>query len=603
MRTGFDSFSKAATGPDRLHLRLLATTDLHAHLAPWDYLTDRPVATGLAQLAPLIRGLRDGTENCLLLDNGDFLQGSALGDWFARQGRSAVHPMVQAMNALGYDAGTLGNHEFSHGLPLLRAALAAVDFPVVSANLAGRDAPLAPPYVILERQFTDTSGNTRPFRIALTGFAPPQTVKWESLKLKGAVRATDILAAARAILPEIAAHRPDLTIALAHTGIGTAEEGEGMENAALALAALAGIDVLVTGHTHLTFPQAGEGLHGKPAVMAGFHGSHLGVIDLTLARSGAGWRIAAHEARALPAPPLPQGDPQIGTIALPAHHATQQWLARPLGRTERPLHSHFALLAPSAARSLVASAQAEHMRPEIPPALSHLPLLSAVASFRTGGRGGPANFTDIPAGPLLQRHASDLYLHPNTPVLLLVSGADVTDWLERAVILFNRIAADSRDTPLIRADLPGFDCDLIDGLSFAIDLSQPPRFDAGGALIDPDAHRILAPSVRGLPLRPDDRFLLVTNSYRAGSGVYPAADRPPVAGSNMPIRDILAAHIATHGLPPAPAETWGFSPLNGATVTFDTSPAATRHLPDIAHLRPEPLGPTGSGFLRFRLTL
>lgn len=581
----------------------MATSDLHAHLMPWDYLADRPAATGLAQLAPLIRRLRAETPNALLFDNGDFLQGSPLGDWFEAQPPTCPHPMVQAMNALGYDAGTLGNHEFSHGLPLLRAALAAARFPVVSANLALRDATLVPAFALIERQLTDTAGRPRALRIAITGFAPPQTAKWESMKLNGAITAADILPAARAILGQIAALKPDLTVALAHTGIAEALETAGMENAALPLAALAGIDVLVAGHTHLTFPLAAESLNGKPAVMPGFHGSHLGVIDLTLALDAKGWRIAAHKARALPTPAIPDPDPDLARLARPAHDGTLQAMRRPLALTRHPLHSHFALIAPTAAQSLVAEAQAAHFRAVLPETLAHLPLLSAVAPFRTGGRGGPTNVTDIPAGPVLQRHVSALYLHPNTPVLLMLTGAELADWLERAAILFHRIAPDSRDAPLIRDDIPGFDFDLIEGLSFTIDLSQPPRFDARGAQVA-DSRRITGLCHGGAPVAPDARFLLATNSYRAGGGSFPGTDRPPVATGSRPIRDLLADHIAARGIADtAPAPAWRFAPMQGATVTFDTGPNAATHIAEIAHLRPEPLGLTPQGFLRFRLSL
>ena len=119
----------------------------------------------------------------------------------------------------------------------------------------------------------------------------------------------------------------------------------------------------------------------------------------------------------------------------------------------------------------------------------------------------------------------------------------------------------------------------------------------------PDARRIIAPTVQGHPIRPDDRFLLVTNSYRAGSGVYPGSDRPPLATSATPIRDILATHIAARGMPQPTTESWRFAPMGGTTVLFDTAPEADRHMTEIAHLRPEPLGLTDKGFLRFRLTL
>lgn len=599
-----------------MQLRLLATCDLHAHLMPWDYVTDEPASLGLAQLAPLIRTLRDEVRNCILLDNGDFLQGSPLGDWQERHGKAA-HPMVVAMNALGYDAGTLGNHEFSHGLAFLERALSDARFPVVSANLGrGDGSPLVPAFVMLERTVTDTTGQDWPLRIAITGFAPPQTALWEALRLNGAVRSDDILTAAARTLAGLATERPDLTVALAHSGIGASVPHRNMENAAIPLASLPQIDVIVTGHTHLVFPDAqavdlpeaadatAGTIYGKPAVMAGFHGSHLGVIDLELTKGPQGWQVSSHRVRAVKSPAIPAADPELARLAAPEHHATVTAMRRPLGQTTRLLHSNFALVAPCATLRLIAQAQREHWKRHVPSRVAHLPLLAAVAPFRTGGRGGPDNYSHIPPGPILLRHISDLYSHPNTPVLLDLSGAEIADWLERAAIIFHQIAPGATDAPLIRPDIPGFDFDLIHGVSFRIDLSQPPRFDAKGTLIDTDAHRITALSLAGRPLAPEGRYLLATNSYRAGSAIYPGTGRPPVARSDLAIADLIASHVAAHStIDIGAGNVWGFAAMPGTTVLFETGPKAEHLAADIAQFRPEVLGKSTAGFLRFRLSL
>lgn len=599
-----------------MQLRLLATCDLHAHLMPWDYVTDKPANLGLAQLAPLIRTLRDEAQNCILLDNGDFLQGSPLGDWQERHG-TAAHPMVLAMNALAYDAGTLGNHEFSHGLAFLERALGDARFPVVSANLCrGDGGPLVPAFVMLDRTVTDTTGRDWPLRIAITGFAPPQTVLWEALRLDGAVRGEDILTAADRTLAELATEGPDLTVALAHSGIGASVPHRNMENAAIPLASRPQIDVIVTGHTHLVFPDAqavglpeaadatAGTIYGKPAVMAGFHGSHLGVIDLELTKGPQGWQVSSHRVRAVKSPAIPAPDPELARLAAPAHQATVTAMRRPLGRTTRRLHSNFALVAPCPTLRLIAEAQVAHWQDNLPPGFAAMPLLAAVAPFRTGGRGGPGNYSHIPPGPILLRHIADIYSHPNTPALLDLSGAEIADWLERAATIFHQIAPGAADAPLIRPDIPGFDFDLIHGLSFRIDLSQPPRFDAKGSLMDATARRIFQLSLAGRPLAPEGRYLLATSSYRAGSGIYPGTSRPPVARSDVPISDLIARHVETHGTIGIEAgEDWGFAPMPGTTVIFDTGPDAAEFRTDIPQLAPEVLGQTEAGFLRFRLSL
>lgn len=603
----------------RLGLRLLATSDLHMQIAPWDYLTDRPAPRrGLAMTARLIDTARAEVANSLLLDNGDFLQGSPLGDWVARQGRGRRHPMVAAMNALRYDAGTLGNHEFSHGLPLLRAALAEAAFPVVSANILDADGQgICPATCILDRLLCDEDGRRHPIRIGVTGFAPPQTMLWESRSTAGQLRSRDILDAARDAIAALRAAGADVIVALAHTGIDPAPPVAGMENAALPLAALDGIDALVLGHTHLTFPSATQvppaqgHLHGKPAVMPGFHGSHLGVIDLSLERHPQGWRVTGHRAHLRSLADLAKDTPAHRAVlraVAPTHRATRSWMASPLGHSNRPLHSHFSLIAPCDALRLVARAQARHVATRLQGTPhADLPLLSAVAPFKAGGRGGPGNYTDIPAGPLCLRHVADLYLHPNALVALRVTGAELADWLERAAALFHHVTPGGQDLPLIRDDMPSFDFDLIDGLRFAIDLSQPARFDARGTQIHPSSRRIIGLTCHGRPVARRDSFILATNSHRAAGGggfAGTGADRI-VLDTGIPVREVLAAHVAAGGA----TETaltgfdWRFAPMPGTTVTFDTAPAALRHRDSLPAPHPEPLGPTPEGFLRFRLRL
>lgn len=149
--------------PDRMvSLRIMATTDLHMQVLDYDYLADRPCSrSGLTRIASLVARARAQAPNCLLLDNGDLLQGNPLGDYVAgqsRAGRSVTHPAIAAMNRMGYDAATPGNHDFNYGLPFMRRMLAQAGFPYVAANLCIRGGPDLPSHVILRRQMTDNAG-------------------------------------------------------------------------------------------------------------------------------------------------------------------------------------------------------------------------------------------------------------------------------------------------------------------------------------------------------------------------------------------------------------------------------------------------------------
>jgi 2',3'-cyclic-nucleotide 2'-phosphodiesterase / 3'-nucleotidase len=611
-------------------LRLIATSDLHASLLPYDYCANRPNSNmGLGAISQQIAEARGEAQNCLLFDNGDFLQGNPLADYAANSRRRRAHPVITAFNTLGYDAVTLGNHEFDYGLRFLSQALADAQFPVVSANVAtrlgkspARDETLVPPFTILRRQVFDRDGNAHLLRIGVIGFAPPQIESWDHDGPEGRIRTRDILAAARAWLPRLRARGADLIVALAHAGIGPVDPENGSENAATALAALPEIDAVIAGHSHLTFPGPGfptsaaidpiEGrLAGKPAVMPGHSGNHVGIIDLELERCTSGsrrWKVQGASVRL--------GDRRMGKTPVrpalfralaPDHRAALAWSRRYLGEAALPLHTHFATIAPSSVLEVCAAAKASHVRAALADtSLADLPILSSASPFRSGGRGGPANYTDIPAGPLRMRNLSDLYPFPNTVVTLLLTGAEVADWLERSAALFHQVQPGARDAVLLDETVPSFMFDVIPQLSYAIDLSQPSRFDGQGKLVNPGARRITGLCHAGRPIDTAAEFLLVTNNHRAGRARLqnPAADHPIVFTDGARVQSVIAAHIQQNACVGArPHRNWHFLPMPGSSVSFASGPGSAAHLSDIASYRPEVLGSDSEGFTHYRLQL
>ncbi len=614
--------------------RLLATSDLHAHLLAWDYYADRPSETvGLARVAALIAAARAEVGNSLYVDNGDLIEGNPLADHQAGGQGAPVHPMIAALNALGCDAATLGNHEFSHGMGFLRRALADVRYPVVSANMLTRkgatprdDDTLLPRYVILDRMVADQTGALHPLRVGIFGLTPPQVLDWDGARIDEPLAARDMVEAAAHAIACLRSEGADLVMALAHTGLGGAQAVRGAENAGVLLAALPGLDALVLGHAHQVFPSpdfAGCGgvdldrgtLHGVPTVMPGTHGSHLGVIDLTLVREGGGWRVQRGGAEARPiaacdakgqARALVEDDPGLLALAAPAHRAVRDWMAQPIGQTAVPLHSFFALVDDAPMQRLIAGAQTRHLRAAVAGTQwSDLPILSAVAPFKTGGRGGPRNFTHVPAGPLLMRHVSDLYIFPNTFTAIILTGAEVEDWLERAVSAYARLMPGRPDQALLDPAFPGFGIEMIAGVSYAVDLAAPARYDLQGNLVDPGARRIRDLCFAGRAIDPEARFALATNCYRVGVMRARQATPPQVIATGAEtMRDILLHQIAAQQvLPAAPPPGWRLQPLPGTSVVIETGPEAAGYMDDIARFRPQNLGPTERGFLCFRLNL
>ncbi len=618
--------ARAATGAT-LKLRLLETSDIHTFDEDYDYFRDKPDETvGLTKVATLIHAARAEVKNSLLFDNGDIIQGNPLADYVAIPGNfpaDHIHPTIRGMNTLRYDAATVGNHEFNYGVEFCKAAIKGANFPFACANILNIDGTsFLPPTIILERTFTAEDGSTQPLKIGVIGFVTPQIVEWDKAKLTGKITTIDIVDAARAHLPTLRA-QVDLVVALSHSGISTAPRKGGEEDASFYLSTVPGIDVIFTGHSHRVFPgpdyagldnvDATLGtLGGIPAVMPGFWGSELGVIDLTLTQQNGKWSVAGFTATTRPISQragkditsLAANDTAVDAAIAPEHEKTLAWIRQPIGRLTQPVNSYAAMIGPDASLALVNTAQAWYAAPLLPPEARNLPLLSAAAPFKEGYQ-SPDNFVDLRAGTIAIKDVADLYMYPNTVVAVRVTGAQLQDWLERSAQVFNKIDVNNpAPQPLLNPHVPTYDFDVITGITYEIDITQPSRFGAHGKKRE-DAHRIKNLAYNGALVTPDQEFIVVTNNFRADSGgIIPKDDaaaivlRAPDQTRDVIVRYILEAKTIAVKTP----RIWSFAPIGvPVVVTFNSSPAAADYLLRMHDVKN--LGDAGNGFTTYGLTL
>ena len=218
----------------------------------------------------------------------------------------------------------------------------------------------------------------------------------------------------------------------------------------------------------------------------------------------------------------------------------------------------------------------------------------------------PRNYVDIPAGPLAIRHAGDLYLFPNLLALIEVNGAQLADWLERSASAFHRVVPQRARQALIDMAFPAYCFDVIDGVTYDFDLSAPARFTIGGRVAAPAATRVRNLCHEGRPVAPDDRFVVVTNSYRIGGGCnFPIArDTARIMTTTVPVRDTLIDHFRENpALIPYRRDTWGICPVPGASAEFRTGPGALHHVNGVRDRRLTVLGEDDEGWTRMVLDL
>ncbi|EGJ42632.1 bifunctional 2',3'-cyclic-nucleotide 2'-phosphodiesterase/3'-nucleotidase [Streptococcus sanguinis] len=581
-------------------LRILATTDLHTNLVNYDYYQDKPVETlGLAKTAVLIEKAKKENPNVLLVDNGDTIQGTPLGTYKAIVDpveKGEQHPMYAALQALGFEAGTLGNHEFNYGLDYLNRVIETAGLPIVNANVLDPATGkfIYQPYKIIEKTFTDTQGRLTTVKIGVTGIVPPQILNWDKANLEGKVVVRDSVEAIRDIIPEMRKAGADITLVLSHSGIGDDKYEKGEENEGYQIASLPGVDAVVTGHSHAEFPSGNgtgfyekypgvDGVNGKingtPVTMAGKYGDHLGVIDLKLNYTDGKWKVTDSKGSIRKVDTKSNvADQRVIDIAKESHQGTINYVRQQVGTTTAPITSYFSLVKDDPSVQIVNNAQLWYAKQELagtPEA--NLPILSAAAPFKAGTRGDATAYTDIPAGPIAIKNVADLYLYDNVTAILKVNGVQLKEWLEMSAGQFNTIDPNNNQPQnLVNTDYRTYNFDVIDGVTYEFDITQPNKYDREGKLANPNASRVRNLKYQGKEIDPNQEFIVVTNNYRS-NGNFPGVREASLNRLlNLENRQAIINYIlAVKNINPSADQNWHFADtIKGLDLRFLTADKA-----------------------------
>lgn len=545
----------------RFTLSVLGTTDLHGNVYNWNYFNNaaysdsRGNQIGIAKAATLIKGVRAerGADRCLTLDAGDTIQGTPLAYYFAKIEpitKGSTHPMATAMNAVGYDAAALGNHEFNYGLDTLRAFQRQCRFPLLSANSVdwhtGR--PVFPPFVLKRVKVR----GEKPLTVGILGLVTPGVAIWDKANVEGKVRFPGIVEQAKVMVPRMKAAGADVVIVSAHSGSTTSSSyGDALpypENASRLLAEqVPDIDAVLVGHAHVEVPElkVRNTVTGRDVLLSEplYWGMRVSVMDFDLEKVRGRWRVTSSRATLLNANTVPE-DARIAALVRPAHEKVLAYVNSVVGTCTEAMSASTSRYRDTPAMDFINLVQAETVKAAlVGTAQEGLPVLSIAAPFNKDAA--------IPAGEVTVRDVAGLYIYDNTLLGIQFTGAQVKDYLEKSATYFKQVSgtgpfapADVTNavTPTAPGGTPDYNYDIMGGLdarlTYDIDIAQEP------------GSRIMNLAYGGAPVAADAAFVIAINNYRqSGGGNYPHVTAAPVLyNRTVEIRQLLIDWVTEKGV-------------------------------------------------------
>ncbi|HKO15640.1 MAG TPA: 5'-nucleotidase C-terminal domain-containing protein [Gemmatimonadaceae bacterium] len=499
-------------------LVVAATTDVHGRLRGWDYYADAPdPVRGLTRAATIVDSLRLANPGrVVLVDAGDLLQGNPLTYVAARIAPDSLrpHPVMAAMNAMGYDAAAIGNHEFNYGLPVLQRAMGDARFPLLAANAVTLDErPAFRGWTMLARDGV---------RVAVVGATTPGSNLWDRDNLRSRVRIGDVVAGVRRAVAQARAAGADVVVAVLHSGLDepssydTAATGVASENVSARVAReVPGIDLIVYGHSHKQMADTviGSTLLMQPKNWAG----SVGVAHLRVVRDAAGgrWRVAGRHS-SLVASAGHAESPAVLAATERAHRATVAYVTAPIGETPGAWRADSARVADTPLIDFILEVERRATGAQ----------LASTAAFSLDAA--------LPAGAVTVARLAALYPYDNTLRKIVISGRQLREYLEFSARYF-RTAPDGRVS--VDPAVPGYNFDIVGGVDYTLDLSRPV------------GERITTLEYQGRPVAPTDSFTFALNNYRqtGGGGYAMLAGSKNLDDRQLEIRQLLIDEVRQRG--------------------------------------------------------
>lgn len=534
----------AEPASETVNIQILATSDTHGRFLPYDYAINTVDNSGsLAQIATAVAKLRAENPNTIVVDNGDTIQDNSQ-DLFLENSNNpnGVNPMVYAMNEIGYDTWTFGNHEFNYGVDTLKSVSSKFNGIVLCGNVISKKdgQPLGVPYTIIEKAGVN---------ICVIGMVTPNITKWDSVNLENYDVLDPVVETKKAIEAAKAAGA-DIFVAVEHMSLDSEYDIE--NSGAIALAnACPELTAIVSGHGHATVKEV---VNGVLIVEPGKYAQNLSKINITLTKKGnekfsvidkstdvIGENIAM--AGKYGSPIYYEVDTDLEAKLQPYHDIAIADANTVIGKLEGgdlvPADEVTGIptsqIQPTPMIDLINKVQM-HYGKQISPDDKVIDV-SAAAAFRSDA--------NILEGDIKKSDTSLIYKYDNTLYVLEVTGKQLKQYMEWSASYYNQYENGDL-TVSFNPSIRGYNYDMFTGIQYNVDIAKP----AGSRITN------LA-KMDGTEINDNDILRLAVNNYRANTqllssasiieedGEYPKfiAKSEDTMGDAGRIRDLIRDYI------------------------------------------------------------
>ncbi len=542
--------AEAAGKKETVDIRIIGTTDLHGQLNSKDY--EQGVDYnfgGLARVIDLIKKIRAEVpdENSVTLDAGDTLFDYTT-EYIFSESQEAVQPIYQAMAMVGYDAITLGNHDFDYGYDYILRQLYGSGLKGITVVSNVQDSKTGDyPFLenmLITRNVKTSLGNETEVKIGIVGQTIP-TLTSKTHSYAGILKTQDMVANAREQARKLKDMGADIIIALSHTGIGPENPELNFKNVAYALTKIPEIDVVVCGHEHNLFPTEDMTspyyklpnvdketylMNGKNVVMAGSRGEAVGVVDLTLEMAGDEFIITnRHSELRKVTPGSTVEDKLLASFYGQWEEELLNYSTDVIGKLEENevIQNYYGLLGDNRAIQVLNDSKIQYALNYIHTSGSkykNYPVIAASSYISFGAR-SINDYISI-RDEITESDLSVLQPYNNYLYIYTITGKQLREWLEWSASAYesyyfnsewedeaiSRLMAKHKIKYLVREewmkDWSSFY--IFDGIDYIINPIAQPRYDISGNRIN-DTSRIQSITHNGVEVSDDMEFLLVTD--------------------------------------------------------------------------------------------